>query len=158
MKAFRPTKGFSLVETVVALGIFAFCISVLLGVFPVGMRATRSVANEANAIHLSSSIFAMWQAAPTGTQAAPTGTRVFNTNIFGPNSLTVTVGNAAADDCDFDDEGKITTAPSSMQMFYSASAVPGFPGTFRVDLNFVWPPNASPNIQQSRSFSQVFYK
>lgn len=151
MKAKKTRPAFSLVETVVALGIFAFCITILLGVFPIGMRATRSVANDANAVHISSSIFAIWQASPSGT-------RVFNPGVFGANSLTPTVGNAGSTSAFFTDDGTLSSSPASMQMTYTAAAIPNFPGTFRVDLDFVWPITSSPNTRQNRTFSEVFNK
>jgi uncharacterized protein (TIGR02598 family) len=141
--------AFSLVETVVALGIFAFCIIVLLGVFPIGMRATRSVANEANAIHIQSSVLAAWKIAPNGTT-------VNLSNIF-PN---LTITNTSPVTNYYSDEGKLVSSPSeaAMEMGYQSEAIPNFSNTYKVDLNFRWPVNASTNIQQTRSFSQIFTK
>ena len=52
--------GFSLIEVVIALGIFSFCIVAIVGLLPVGMNSVRSVSNENNAIHIASSIEGIW--------------------------------------------------------------------------------------------------
>jgi uncharacterized protein (TIGR02598 family) len=149
MKQKNSFIGFTLVETVVALGIFAFCIVVLIGVIPVGMRAARSVANEANAIHISSSVMTAWRTARlSSTVTVP--------NLF--SNLSISPGASSTNY--FDDVGNMLTDANgaSLSMGYQVSTVPSFPNSYRVDLNFRWPVNASTNIQQSRSFSQVFNK
>ena len=60
-------SGFSLVEVVIAMGIFSFCIVAIVGLLPVGMNSVRSVSNENNAIHIASSIEGLWQVAPLGS-------------------------------------------------------------------------------------------
>jgi uncharacterized protein (TIGR02598 family) len=149
MKWSQPSSAFSLVETVIAMGIFAFCIVVLMGLFPVGMRATRSVANEANSIHIASSVMAAWKIAPLNGQV--TVTNVFSNLSIAPGGPTTNY---------FNDEGNLVSSPTeaALAMGYHVTPVANFPNTFQVDLNFRWPVNASTNIQQSRSFSQVFSK
>lgn len=50
-------RGFSLVETVVAIGIFSFVIVGILGLFPAGVRRQAESANEARARIIAESIF-----------------------------------------------------------------------------------------------------
>ena len=60
MRRTASKAGFSLIEVVIALGIFAFCIVAIIGMLPVGMNSVRSVSNENNAIHIATSIEGIW--------------------------------------------------------------------------------------------------
>jgi type II secretory pathway pseudopilin PulG len=45
-----PVRGFTLIETLVALGLFVFMITVLMGVLPFGMGQVLNAANEGTAL------------------------------------------------------------------------------------------------------------
>jgi type II secretory pathway pseudopilin PulG len=60
----RWTRGFSLVETTVALGISALSLSLLMGLLPAGMSLTANASRQAEASRLLKQI-------ATGIQAAP---------------------------------------------------------------------------------------
>jgi uncharacterized protein (TIGR02598 family) len=54
---FGFSTGFSLVEVVLALGVVAFAIIAILGVFPVGLNASHDSQNESRAAQISQDIF-----------------------------------------------------------------------------------------------------
>ncbi|MEY3480692.1 MAG: hypothetical protein RIQ71_1467, partial [Verrucomicrobiota bacterium] len=65
MSKLNPSySGFSLTETVIALGLFAFCILPIIGLMPVGTGAARSVEQETQAVHLAEAFFGAWQVRP----------------------------------------------------------------------------------------------
>jgi uncharacterized protein (TIGR02598 family) len=150
------SRAFSLIETVIALGIFAFCIVVILGMLPVGMRSARSVADESNAVNIASSIFGIWEVAPTNSQ-------VFPTNVFSTNNLSsLRVGQAGNSIIYFNDEGTVTPSlqSASLNLTYTATQtnIPGNPAAYNVNLVFRWPPSAPDGVAQVRVFSEFFSK
>lgn len=152
----RAPAAFSLVEVVIALGIFTFCITVLLGLIPVGLKSARSVSEEANAVHIASSVFGLWQVIPTNfTSRALTISNVF-TNIG-------TVGTASSSTNYFDDSGVQVSGlnTASLAMFYRATSLgAAVPGGWDVELRFQWPARSASNAPgvQSRTFREVFVK
>lgn len=152
----RAAAAFSLVEVVVALGIFTFCITVLLGLIPVGLKSARSVSEEANAVHIASSVFGLWQVIPTNfTTRALTISNVF-TNIG-------TVGAAGSSTNYFDAAGVQVGGlnNASLAMIYRATSLgAAVPGGWDVELRFQWPARSASNAPgvQSRTFREVFVK
>lgn len=143
-------RAFSLVEVIIALGVFVFSITILIGMLPVGLKSVRSVQNEANAVHIASSIFGFWQVAETGTSL--TISDMF-TNVG-------TVGTSSSSTNYFNEYGSqvsgLTTA--SISMGYNASSS-GTPPVWKVELNFRWPAQAAnTNGIQTRTFIQEFAK
>lgn len=57
MKAPLPSKAFSLVEVVIALGVVGFALIAVLAFFPVGLTSNRSSAGETRAAQLARAIF-----------------------------------------------------------------------------------------------------
>jgi uncharacterized protein (TIGR02598 family) len=150
----QPTAAFSLVEVVIAIGLFTFCITILLGLIPVGLKSARSVTEEGNAIHIASSIFGFWQQAPTNTPISIPG-------IF--SNATLRVGAAAAPVTNFFDDSAAPTAAgtASMAMGYRAAALPGIPNAYEVQLDFRWPARSPANATagvQTRTYKEVFVK
>jgi uncharacterized protein (TIGR02598 family) len=60
----RPASGFSLVEVVVALGVIAFGLLAILGLFPTGLQSGRASIQETRANHLADQIFATFRSQP----------------------------------------------------------------------------------------------
>lgn len=150
----KSRSAFSLVEVVIALGIFAFCVTVLLGLIPIGLKSARSVSEEGNAVHIASSVFGFWQTAPAGAAVAIPGVI--------SNAL-LAVGAAGSSTNDFFDESgglAVDPAKASLRMDYRATALAGVPNAYEVELTFQWPPNAASNSPpvQSRVFKEVFVK
>jgi prepilin-type N-terminal cleavage/methylation domain-containing protein len=70
----RIQAAFSLVEVIVALGIIAFALSILLALMPVGLRSANDTVQETLAANLAEKTFAEFRANP---QARRPGTRYF---------------------------------------------------------------------------------
>jgi uncharacterized protein (TIGR02598 family) len=146
MKLLSQKSAFSLVETVVALGLFAFCILGVLALIPIGMGAARSVAEESSASALADAFFGAWMVAPTNANAFPVP--------FMFTNPTVPVNGAGTGTFYFRDDGEQVASPNegSLQMSYSATAQPG--GGFLIDLIFQWPPGQTNAATQTRRFQQ----
>jgi uncharacterized protein (TIGR02598 family) len=146
MKTSALKSGFSLVETVVALGLFAFCILGVLALIPIGMGAARSVAEESSAAALADAFFGAWMVAPTNANS-------FSIPFMFTNP-TVPVNGAGTGTFYFRDDGEQVVSPNeaSLQMSYSAAAQPG--GGFLIDLIFQWPAGQTNAATQTRRFQQ----
>lgn len=153
MKAARfSTSAFSLVEVVVALGLFSFCIVAIAGLLTVGLGSTRSVVNESSAVNLASSIFGAWQAQRSGsvsltvpelfTNLPPLSSSGSNNFYFDANGVQTDGANSAALDMGYD-----VQANGSGAVIDSA-----------LTLTFRWPVTSSTNAQQTRTFQRVFVK
>jgi uncharacterized protein (TIGR02598 family) len=144
----KPTKSaFTLVETVVALGIFAFAIVIMVGMLPVGLRSTRDVANESNAISVSSSVLGAWRHA------------ALNSSVTLPNIVTNISISSGNNQFFFNEFGTQTTPEkATFRMDYQVSNDPNRPSLYRVDLICHWPVNASDTTAQKRIFTELFCK
>ena len=139
--------GFSLIEVVIALGIFAFCIVAIVGLLPVGMNSVRSVSNENNAIHIASSIEGIWQVAPLGSSP-----------ITIPNIITNLAISSSANSTYFFDEFGDPLANSTgaaLKMNYKTA---GSGNSTTVNMTFSWPPSAAESYQTKREFSYTISK
>ncbi|PAZ00661.1 MAG: hypothetical protein CAK90_04285 [Spartobacteria bacterium AMD-G4] len=147
-----PNAGFSLIEVVIALGIFAFCIVAIVGLLPVGMNSVRSVSNENNAIHIASSIEGIWQVAPLGS------------TITMPNIITnLPVSTSQNSTYYFNEFGEPLTnsTGASLKMSYTTVnyTAAGTGNATTVNMAFSWPPGAgNPNNQTKREFSYTISK
>jgi uncharacterized protein (TIGR02598 family) len=141
--------AFSLVETVIALGIFAFCIAVIMGLMPVGLNSARSVANEGNAVNIAESISAGW--AMQQARGEPLQIPGILTNPPVP-PLSVNSGDQFFF---FDAQGRQVpdVSEASLRMRYRSSAASN---SAAVDMTFFWPAAASDESAQSRSYNMVF--
>ena len=139
--------AFTLVETVIALGIFAFAIVIMVGMLPVGLRSTRDVANESNAISVSSSIFGAWRHA------------ALNSTVTLPNIVTNLSISAGNNQIFFNEFGTQTTpANASFRIDSQVSSDPAGLSLYRVDLICHWPANAPDTVAQKRIFTETFQK
>lgn len=139
--------GFSLVETVIALGIFVFCIIGIVGLMPVGLNAVRSISNENNAIHIASSIEGIWEVAPTNSTLSSAKFPV--TNLF--------IGATNTSYFYFNDFGEQTNqAGASVKMTYNATVNTTFSSAYDVQMVFSWPPVG--NATSTREFTYTISK
>lgn len=146
--------GFSLIEVVIAIGIFAFCIVAIIGMLPVGMNSVRSVSNENNAIHIATSIEGIWEVAPTNSTITITN---FITNLLVTNAST---GNYSTNYF-FNEFGEqVDTVGASVKMNYTVRTNPApMTNAYSVNMTFSWPPNApNTNYQTVREFSYTISK
>lgn len=157
----RPANGFSLIETVLALGIFAFCVVVIAGLLISGINAARSVANETNAVNLANSIFGAWQVQTN--KAAQLSITNMVTNLPALRDAPI-AGEANA--YFFDARGlqvaENDAAAAALKMLYSVDWVanqdPAEPSSMaEVILDFYWPAQAAENVAQKRRFRRMFY-
>jgi len=141
-------KGFSLIETVMALGIFAFCIVVIMGLMPVGLRAARSVAEEGNVVNIAESIFGGWQ-----MQSAKSVPLTIPTMVSNLPPINSSVNGAQS--FYFDVLGRQVAEPqqASLRMDYINQVNSNVAW---VTLDFFWPANAPTNVAQRRTFNSSF--
>lgn len=137
--------GFSLVETVVALGLFAFCILGVLALIPIGMGSARSVAEESTASALADAFFGAWLVAPTNATE-------FDIPFMFTNPA-VPINRAANGSMFFRDDGEqvASATGASLQLSYNVTAQAG---GFALDLVFQWPAGQSNAATQTRRFQQ----
>ena len=134
----RFSAAFSLTETVIALGLFAFCILPIVGLIPVGMGAARSVAQEAQAASLAEAFFGAWQVRPAGvnefkipgmfTNPAIPLTQKSNSMYFAGDGTQLSNSNGA-----------------SMRLNYNIVADTT---AATITLDFVWPPGGGAAAQK----------
>jgi len=142
--------GFSLIEVVIALGIFSFCIVAIVGLLPVGMNSVRSVSNENNAIHIASSIEGIWQVAPTNTSITYSNFPITNLYIGITNNAPPFYFNEFGEQTD--------SAGSSVNMTYTANASTTTSSAYDVKMVFKWPPHATSANATIREFSYTISK
>jgi uncharacterized protein (TIGR02598 family) len=142
----RIRLGFSLVETVIALGIFVFCIIGIVGLMPVGLNAVRSISNENNAIHIASSIEGIWEVAPANSTLSSANFPV--TNLF------IGATNANYFFNEFGEQTNQTGA--SLKMTYNATVNTTFSTAYDVKMVFSWPPVG--NATSTREFRYTISK
>ena len=150
MKCF--TKAFSLIEVVIALGIFSFCIVGIFGLLPVAMNSVQSVYNESNANNIAESLAGLWEVTPT------TNTTISNTNFPLTNFY---IGQSNLSTNYFDDFGRQTNegaAVLAMEYEATTNAAP-FTNSFSVNMMFYWPAGSTnTNTRTSRTFNYIFTK
>ncbi len=151
MKSF--TKAFSLIEVVIALGIFSFCIVGIFGLLPVAMSSVQSVYNESNANNIAESIAGFWEVAPSGENSTAGGN--FTMGSF-------TVGNPANETFYYNNDGNIVTdnTDASLKLNYAASSLSGYANSYTLNLTFTWPANAPDDSSTvtTRTFNYIFTK
>lgn len=145
-------NAFSLIEVVIALGIFAFCIVGIVGLLPIATNSVKSVSQESNANNIAESIAGFWQVAPLGSST--TGGNFTMGNF--------TVGTTGNQTFYYDNNGATvpTVGDSSLKLVYDVQPLSGYTSSFTVNLTFTWPPNASANstIATTRTFNYIFTK
>jgi Tfp pilus assembly protein PilV len=65
VRGYRSAPGFSLVEVTIAIGIFAFVIVAILGLFPVALRQRSDAALETRAVLVAQQIFESIRSSPS---------------------------------------------------------------------------------------------
>lgn len=166
-------RGFSLVEIVVALGIIAFALVAILGLFPVAMREAREGRNETRAASIAQLIFGQLRthdprqkALPIGPDPVKVSTTDGNLNLGlqAPNSTTTNLAYVA-----FDEDGepirRITPAQydgtdasgTLSQATYKVRvrAMPNQPisGLARVAVDVTYPPTAPIASRSTNTFT-----
>lgn len=137
--------GFSLVETVIALGLFAFCILPIIGLIPVGMAAARSVEQEAQAANLAEAFFGAWQVRPPAAKEFSIPGMYTNPPVPLDSSKPGTMY--------FDGAGAQvdSVGAAAMKLEYDINTATNI---VTIKLDFTWPPNGGAATQK-RCFKRV---
>jgi uncharacterized protein (TIGR02598 family) len=144
-------KAFSLIEVVIALGLFTGCIVGLVGLLPIAANSVKSVSLESTANNIAESIAGFWQVAP-GNATSSGGSL---------NIGTFTVGAADTDTFYYDNDGfEVPADRAALRLDYEAAPLGTSPSSFTVNLTFTWPPNAAGNstTATTRTFNYIFTK
>jgi len=149
-------RAFSLIEVVISIGIFAFCIVGIVGLLPIASNSVKSVSLESSANNIAESISGIWQVASanaTTPVSIPLGGNhtMGNFTIGSPGNQTYYYDN----DCRY--TGSTLSPAASLKLDYAAARL-GSGNTFTVNLTFSWPPTASSNITTTRTFNYIFTK
>lgn len=151
-----PRAAFSLIEVVVALGLFSFCIIGIMGLLAVAMGSTRSVADESNAADIASSVAGLWEVAPTNNTPVELSDSATNAPMG-----QFTIG-AATSTFYYDADGRNlpNATGATLRMDYKAEQVAGQPGSYAVSMTFLWPasgPTNAPTVNR-RYYRGIFVK
>jgi len=127
----RRTAGFSLVEVTLALGVAAFCLIVLIGLLPAGLKTQQASAQQTIANEITSEILGDLRAdirLPPG-QASHEGDSGFGLHghwaqMYAPDTLY------------FDQQGT----------WLQLNGSPPAGATFRSKITYLFPPNASTSV------------
>jgi uncharacterized protein (TIGR02598 family) len=140
------SRGFSLVEVTLALGVAAFCVLALLGLLPLGVQTNQSSTSQIAAGALLSSVIADLRATP----------------ISNPTSAQYAVTFGTANVLYFDGEGRpVTSAALSSNRRYrlTISFPPGPRGSVAptfARLKVSWPASADPATTAPFGFVETF--
>jgi uncharacterized protein (TIGR02598 family) len=147
----RGRCAFSLVEVVIALGLFSFCIVAITGLLSVGLGSTRSVVNEGVAVNLAGSVYGAWEAQTNRTE---------NLTVPGLFTNLPPLSDQVSTNFFFDQSGVQVqdAAQGALQMDYVATPSGAAPMVTTLDLVFTWPVGGATNAIQTRSYSRVFVK
>jgi len=143
--------GFSLTETVIALGLFGFCILPILALLPVGIASARSVTEESAAAALAEAYFGALQVAPDGAN------KFEIPGIFDNPPVDIPTGASGQGTMYFRGDGTQVAGAeeATLRMDYALTRDP-VQDTITANLSFRWPPSASTNRStQVRYFTQI---
>jgi Tfp pilus assembly protein PilV len=151
----NKSLAFSLIEVVIALGLFTFCIVGIFGLLPIAANSVNSVHQESNANNIAESIAGIWQVTPTN--ATPVSIPLLGNRNMG----NFTIGPTALDQKPYfyDNDGRITNqTASTLLLNYSANPIGN--NSYTVNLTFSWPANAPPDSKtlNTRTFNYIFAK
>jgi uncharacterized protein (TIGR02598 family) len=162
MKAIHQQDGgFSLVEVVVALGLFSFCIVAITGLLSVGLGSTRSVVNEGVAVNIAASVFGAWDAQQDGavaltvpglvTNLPKLSTSESNSFYFDQSGVQTSDATQGAFQMDYVTKASEPASAADEEEVESVA-------TTTLDLIFSWPVGGATNALQTRRYSRIFLK
>jgi uncharacterized protein (TIGR02598 family) len=145
-------NAFSLIEVVIALGLFTFCIVGIVGLLPIAANSVKSISQESNANNIAESISGFWQVAPSTASTSGGNFTMGNFTVGTTGNQTFYYNN---DGSNVDDQ-----TDASLRLVYDVQNLSNYPNTFTVNLTFTWPPNASSNstTATTRTFNYIFAK
>ena len=137
-------RAFTLVEVVIALGVTAFCLTVLMGLFALGLNNSRESAEQIQAAHLAQALIDTRRAAPNATIAS------FPLPMMGTN-LTAN-GTAITGTSMIDGNGYVTASAQNAQYGLTYTITPPSSGAnapnlalapVQLYLCLYWPPQTT---------------
>jgi uncharacterized protein (TIGR02598 family) len=142
-------KAFSLIEVVIALGLFTFCIVGIVGLLPIAANSVKSISQESNANNIAESIAGIWQVAPAANIS------IINSNFPMTNLY---IGSSNLSTHYFNEFGQATNSNNaSIRMEYEAANFAG--NSYSVNMTFCWPANSTnTNSTTKRTFNYIFTK
>lgn len=167
---YRRTRGFSLLEVVIALGVITVGIVGVLAVFPTALQTGHSAQDETRAAHIAQSVFGSLVAqAPsqfTGVQVpvsdgvSPSINLTLSTSSPSPSPAPSPTPYALFANNDGQLANSSTNATYAITI-YTNNSVPGFtdPASANaVTVRVAWPPNAPAANQTFRDYVRIISK
>jgi uncharacterized protein (TIGR02598 family) len=152
------TRGFSLLEVVITLGVITVGIVGVLAVFPTALQTGKSAQDETRAAHIAQSVFGSLVAgAPSQFSAVPLPPTSVTINLTASSSPTSPTLYA-------DNDGNLipnSTSAAYAVFIYTNNSVAGFtdPGTANlVTVRVAWPANAPAANQTFRDYVRIISK
>ena len=134
-----PTRGFTLVEVTLALGIAVFCLVVVFGLLGVGMNTSSSSVEQTNASNILCAVAADLRAAPTPTLTGTAGAASTTYKLTLPTNSQAATGPVTQV---LDASGQPTANQGRYQL--DVWATPGVGrGATQVRVMVSWPPKAA---------------
>jgi len=167
----RHARGFSLVEVTLALGVAAFCLIVIFGLIPIGLKSNRMAVEQTAANGIISAVTTDLRAIPISSPPGLSGTsQQFGIVIPAQPISPVTTTTGTSTTLFFDGNGQFTTALGADSRYrltatcYSTvpnplpSPLPASGTSFRtatrVNLQVTWPAAAS--VQNAEGSTVTF--
>lgn len=136
--ASRSASAFSLVEVVIALGIAAFCLVALLGLFPSGLKSAKSTTDQTAAAGLLANVALDLRGIPAGSNSS---------SLYGITLPAVGAGSTLSTNFFFAEDGGISDSSASITARYGVLLILSNPTTALTTarIQIYWPPTLSTN-------------
>ncbi|MCE9543846.1 MAG: hypothetical protein K8R38_10095 [Verrucomicrobia bacterium] len=130
--------AFSLVEVVIALGIAAFCLVALLGLFPLGLKSAKSTTDQTAAAAFLGNIALDLRGIPAGSNSS---------SLYGITLPGAVAGLTLSTNFFFNEDGGISSSSSSIIARYGVLLILSNPtaASTTARIQIYWPPTLSTN-------------
>lgn len=155
--------GFSLVEACIAIGLVAFCLVALLGLFQVGLSQDRSAVDQVKAVHILAALsdeFRSLGRLPYGSTNILTNGARFNLKLPKPGDAATSPTSVLVDEV-----GKVSQTDVSYAVYYWIAAPTQKQGIYvpyRMKAIVTWPKNATvsgpidnPEVKNARGYVET---
>jgi len=161
------TRGFSLAEVVIALGVVTVGIVAVLGVFPAALQTGHSAQDETRAAHIAQSVFGSLVAGAS-SQFSNVQLPLYPSPSPAPTPLSINLttnsGTTPAVTVYTDNDGHLipnSTNATYTIFIYTNNSVPGFTdpaSANQVTVRVAWPANAPATNQTLRDYVRIISK
>jgi type II secretory pathway pseudopilin PulG len=161
---YRIRSGFSLVEVVIAIGLFSFVVVGIIGMFSIGLRQQGNWANNFSAVYATQQVMAYIDSKTNLADAAPILSNIPTTNVFGlsaswdTNAINANVTNStnfSAFDSSKWDTGVSEDGIVSLVRVISR---PLGAGLYEIQIDVAYPAAAPSSNRQVETFSTLVNK